>query len=138
MDGENERERTSKDIFIRIILQPRISSGKVAQCLPITQTRRHRHTQTQCRRRLQKLEKLYFTSVCPGKPLFKAAQEMLLDVVTVCVCTGHLFVILTESQWISSYLILLFIHCVSPNSCPPSVHRSQEESLDSSLLLCIL
>lgn len=56
----------------------------------------------------------------------------------VCVCTGHLFVILTESQWISSYLILLFIHCVSPNSCPPSVHRSQEESLDSSLLLCIL
>lgn len=58
--------------------------------------------------------------------------------VCLCVCTGHLFVILTESQWISSYLILLFIHCVSPNSCPPSVHRSQEESLDSSLLLCIL
>lgn len=146
MDGENERERTSKDIFIRIILQPRISSGKVAQCLPITQTRRHRHTPTQCRRRLQKLEKLYFTSVCPGKPLFKAACYtplkkccwMLWLCVCLCVCTGHLFVILTESQWISSYLILLFIHCVSPNSCPPSVHRSQEESLDSSLLLCIL
>lgn len=90
MDGENERERTSKDIFIRIILQPRISSGKVAQCLPITQTRRHRHTQTQCRRRLQKLEKLYFTSVCPGKPLFKAACYTPLKkccwMLWLCVC----------------------------------------------------
>lgn len=33
MDGENEERGKRKDIFIRIILQHRISSGKVAQCL---------------------------------------------------------------------------------------------------------
>lgn len=35
-------------------------------------THMHKRTHTHCLRRLQKLEELCFTSVCPGKPLFEA------------------------------------------------------------------
>lgn len=130
MDGwiESQRGRGKrKDIFIRIILQQRISSGKVAQCLLNTRT---------LPQEAAKLEKLCFTSVCPGNPLFKAAcYTVVLPerhcswiliynnanlCVCLCVCVVCVSVLLVESQWISSHLITLFILCASPNSCPPA------------------